>query len=210
MKRGGWIALATVAALVGLAWRAAHAPVAVFRDGRPTCTLPPAFVDPASPLQSGPDGMAPFRLGDATVTPLAGLSLEARVLSRKDYAWGAEAAYSPTDLALGWGPMAAPGLAEALHVRQSARWYHYGWDAGRPQLPPRQIARNSANMHLVPGDPAVVDALAKVREGGIVRLEGWLVRIERNDGWTWTSSLRRDDTGEGSCELVYVCALETR
>jgi hypothetical protein len=154
--------------------------------------------------------MPPFRLGRANVTPLAGLSLQARVLSREDYSSGAEAEFSPTDLALGWGPMAAEGMADRLDVSQGGRWYRYHWGADGPPLPPDQIVRNSANMHLIPADAAVAAALARVRAGDTVRLEGWLVRIERDDGWRWLSSLSREDQGGGSCELVYVCSLRPR
>jgi hypothetical protein len=144
------------------------------------------------------------------VTPLAGFSLEARVLSRKDYGSGAEGEFSPTDLALGWGPMAAPGLAERLSVSQGGRWYRYSWGAEGPPLPAQAIARNSANMHMIPADAEVADAIDAVDAGDIVRFQGWLVRIDRDDGWRWRSSLSRTDTGGGACELVYVCALETR
>jgi hypothetical protein len=106
--------------------------------------------------------------------------------------------------------MAAPGMADALDVSQSGRWYRYSWGSEGPPLPPRQIARNSANMHLVPADADVAAALARVHAGDTVRLEGWLVSIERDDGWRWRSSLRRDDTGQGACELVYVCSLQAR
>jgi hypothetical protein len=211
MSRGALVALAVVALLVGIAWRAARDPAVVAGEYAPiACTLPPAFDDPAKPKQSPADGMDPFRLGHASVVPLAGFSLEARVLSRKDYARGPEAQFSPTDLALGWGPMAAPGLADALHVTQSGRWYRYRWGDAGPPLPARQILRNSANMHLVPADADVAATLAAVHAGDTVRLEGWLVRIEHDDGWRWTSSLRRDDEGLGSCELVYVCSLQSR
>jgi hypothetical protein len=178
--------------------------------GAVVCTLPPAFAGDENPRQSGDDGMAAFRLGDADVTPLHGFSLRARVLSRKDYSHGTEADYSPTDLALGWGPMAAEGMAERLGVTQNGRWYRYRWGSEGPPLPPAQIARNSANMHLIPADDEVADALDGVRVGHTVELHGWLVRIERDDGWKWKSSTRRDDTGDGSCELVYVCAIAAR
>src|SRR5205085_809537 len=64
---------------------------------------------------------APFRAGNATLTPLAAFSVSARVLSREDYSFGRESGFSPTDLALGWGPMSAPGMAERLDVTQRGR-----------------------------------------------------------------------------------------
>jgi hypothetical protein len=40
--------------------------------------------------------------------------------------------------------------------------------------------------------------------GQIVHLEGDLVRADGKDGWHWVSSLSRTDTGDGSCEVVWV------
>jgi hypothetical protein len=56
----------------------------------------------------------------------------------------------------------------------------------------------------------VARALDDVAAGDTVELSGWLVRIERDDGWKWQSSTRRDDSGGGSCELVYVCRIRSR
>ena len=35
-------------------------------------------------------------------------------------------------------------------------------------------------------------------------LRGQLVRADGQDGWHWISSLTRTDTGDGSCEVVWV------
>ena len=35
-------------------------------------------------------------------------------------------------------------------------------------------------------------------------MKGYLVKITKADGWHWISSLKRDDTGGGSCELFWV------
>ena len=154
--------------------------------------------------------MAPFRMGAATVSPLAGLSLQARVLSREDYSLGTEADYSPTDLALGWGPMAAPGIEQKLHISQGGRWYRYRWDDAGPPVAAEQIVRHSANMHMVPADRGVARALAGINAGDTVRIDGWLIRIDGDNGWHWQSSLSREDSGTGACELVLVCSIETR
>jgi hypothetical protein len=212
MPRWFWIAAALAVLALFLATRGPHAPVAgVDADGRNvTCALPPKFSADDNPRQSDVSGVPPFRLGNATVTPLAGFSLEARVLSREDYGFGTEAQFSPTDLALGWGPMAEPGLAERLSISQGGRFYRYSWGAEGPPLPAPTIASNSANMHLIPANAAVAEALDDVDPGEVVRLDGWLVRIDLDGGWHWQSSLTRDDVGDGACELVYVCALEAR
>jgi hypothetical protein len=35
-------------------------------------------------------------------------------------------------------------------------------------------------------------------------MKGYLVKISKADGWHWISSLKRDDTAGGSCELFWV------
>lgn len=215
MPRWLWIALAIAFGL--LAWIGLRhpSPAAGAAGGNattlPNCPLPPRFTDENEPLQSPADArLPPFRLRDATVTPLAGFSLQARVLSHEGYSMDAGAGFSPVDLALGWGPMSVPGMAEALQVSQGGRFYRYRWDASGPPLPPQVIIRSSANMHMVPADANIARALDEIEDEDMVRIHGWLVRIDRDGGWHWQSSLTREDSGAGACELIYVCAVERR
>jgi hypothetical protein len=171
------------------------------------CPLPPLVARGQAPLQSdAPASMAPFRLQDASLQPLAGFSVEARVLSREDYSFGREADYSPTDLALGWGRMTDDAVLGKLDISQSSRWYHYQW-RGDPPIPPQEIVVSSANMHMIPSDRTVASALHEVKPGQRVRIDGWLVQVDAKDGWHWRSSLTRSDTGGGACEVVYVCSI---
>ena len=171
------------------------------------CPLPARVADGAPPLQSPvPASLAAFRLQPATLQPLAGFSVEARVLSREDYAFGRESALSPTDLALGWQRMGDDAVLSHLAITQSARWYHYRW-SGEPPLPPREIAASSANMHLIPADARVASALHRIGKGDRLRIDGWLVEADAPDGWRWRSSLTREDVGNGACEVVYVCSI---
>jgi hypothetical protein len=171
------------------------------------CPLPPRVADGAAPLQSPvPSSPPAFRLAAATLQPLAGFSVDARVLSREDYRLGREAQLSPTDLALGWNRMREDGVLSRLSIGQSNRWYHYRWSDAAP-LPPQEIARSSANMHMIPSDATTAAALHRVRAGDRVRIDGWLVEATAPDGWRWRSSLTRDDVGNGACEVVYVCSI---
>lgn len=194
-------------------WHSPYSPrvpaVPVHADGGSVqCPPPPGVAAGAAPLQSPvPRGMAPTALQAGTLTPLAGFSIEARVLARRDYVLGREAAFSPTDLALGWGRMRDDAVLSQLSITQSSRWYRYRWQHS-PPLPPAEIVRSSANMHMIPSDAAVAAALRRVREDDEVRIDGWLVRVEAADGWRWASSLTRDDSGAGACELVYVCRIQ--
>ena len=171
------------------------------------CPLPPRVGTGEAPLQTDvPGTLGPFRHAAASLEPLAGFSIEARVLSREDYRMGREADLSPTDLALGWERMRDDAVLSQLKISQSSRWYHYRWQ-NQPPLPPAEIARSSANMHMIPSSEAVADALARVENNDNVRIEGWLVEARAPDGWHWRSSTSREDTGGGACEVVYVCQI---
>ena len=154
------------------------------------------------PVQSSANESALQREG-YVIEPLASYDIRARVLSIERYRMGREADLSPLDFALGWGPMSDPAVLDRLSISQSNRWYHFRWE-GSPPIDPTLMARSSANTHLVPADDLVKNRLLKVSKGEVVRLSGYLINVRHTDGWTWRSSLTRDDTGGGSCELMWV------
>jgi hypothetical protein len=161
---------------------------------------------PAEPLPvAAPDGV--IRLNGHTITPLQPFRLEALVLSREDYRFDRGARISPTDLALGWGPMADPQVLARIDISQGNRWYR--WRTDDFPIPRRDIETHSANMHLIPADTAVARALERVEPGQRITLAGQLVRVDGDDGFHWLSSLSREDQGEGACELIWVQSLSS-
>lgn len=201
------------AVLLWLAMRPTPAPATAPADSGTVvaqasrCPPPPRTERGALPLQTGvPTGMALPPVGNASLRPLAGFSVEARVLSREDYRRGREADFSPLDLALGWGRMTEDAVLSQLDISQGGRWYRYRWKDA-PPIPPAEIVRSSANMHMIPADDAVARALDRIERGQRVRIDGWLVEVNADNGWRWRSSLTREDSGGGACELVYVCAV---
>jgi hypothetical protein len=215
----GWIVLMVLGCLVLGWWLSNPAPslpppatgVASVAGGAradtSACPLPPLVARGEAPLQSEvPASMPSLPLEGATLQPLAGFSVEARVLGREDYRMGREADFSPMDLALGWGRMTDDAVLGQLDISQGGRWYSYRWQRD-PPIPVDEIVRSSANMHMVPADDAVAEALRDVDAGDRVRIDGWLVQVNTPDGWRWRSSLTREDSGGGACEVVYVCAV---
>lgn len=149
-----------------------------------------------------------FQMGGFTLRPLAAFDVQARVMSRETYSLDASAVLSPLDLALGWDRMADPGIYGALGISQSGRWYHYRWDAGGPPIPLDEIVRSSANMHMIPANNHIRQQLLDIDAGQDIRLRGWLVEVEGSNGFRWRSSTTRSDTGNGSCEVILVCAVD--
>jgi hypothetical protein len=144
-----------------------------------------------------------FAFEDHEIEPLADFAITARVLSRENYRFDRAAVLSPVDLALGWGPMSNDEVLRRLTISQGGRWYYYRW-SGEPPLPVNEIVRHSANMHLIPADADVETALSRVRPGHVVELRGKLVEARGSDGFRWRSSLTREDSGNGACEIVFV------
>lgn len=192
-----WL-LAALLLVAGWLWWRAH-PVA-----RADGVLAPA--DPAQANFATPQ--TPIAFKDATLHPLATFSFTARVLSRDDYHLDAESDLSPTDLALGWGRMSDSAVLRHIDISQGGRFYY--WRTQHPPIPLREIETHSANMHMIPADAAVAYQLKRVRAGDVVSLDGLLVEADKANGWHWRSSMTRDDTGDGACELFYVTMASIR
>lgn len=161
-------------------------------------------IAPSSPVQINTNA-ADIQLKEFTLSPLAKYEIEARVLSREDYSFGTDAELSPTDLAMGWGPMSDEAVLSKVEISQGNRFFY--WRVEEFPIPQHDIEIHASNMHIIPATDFVKRQLKDVRKGQLVKLKGYLVEVKRADGWHWRSSLSRDDTGNGACELMYVSEL---
>jgi len=159
-------------------------------------------IAPGEPKQVDLGEGEEFVFGEYTIVKKASFEIDARVLSKERYFLGKEAKLSPIDLALGWGPMSDEAVLENIKIQQLYRWYN--WKTKEFPIPQNEIETHSANMHMVPATPAVKKQLLKVREGELVKIKGYLVFVRDESSWSWNSSLTREDTGKGSCEIVWV------
>ncbi len=166
----------------------------------------PGVLAPEAPMQTLISSEPEWEHKGYRFTPLATYKIRARVLGKERYHFGRESELSPVDLALGWGPMSDQAVVEQLEISQSGRWYY--WQARALPLPKQTLITASANTHIIPAQPEIEDLLALVRVGEVVTLRGKLVAITGRDGWQWRSSLRRNDTGQGACEVFWVEELE--
>ena len=74
----------------------------------------------------------------------------------------------------------------------------------------REINAHLANTHIIPepGNPVLGRGLLAVRRGEVVRLSGYLVRVEGPGGLQWNSSRARRDSGNHACEVFYVTEMD--
>ena len=157
---------------------------------------------PDDPLQTPPDRTSAWTFHGYTITPLADYRVKARLLHRASYAAETNGEISPLDFALGWGPMSDPVIYGQLNIGQAGRWYSWSYPDS-PPIPDNAIICHSANTHLIPATDHVLDQLLDFCAGDVIQLDGYLVEVD-TASMRWRSSLSRTDTGDGSCELMWV------
>jgi hypothetical protein len=140
------------------------------------------------------------------VAPLASFDIRARVIRSERYRFGRGADLSPVDLVLGWGALSDSAVLKQISFSQAGRYYNW-WTSTFP-VPRRVIETHSANMHMIPASGGIARQLKSIRAGNMVHLKGWLVEVTSKEGFRWRSSLTRDDTGGGACELILVESLD--
>ena len=149
-------------------------------------------------LNTGPQ----LSRGHFSLEPRAKFAMTGRVLSREDYQLDDLAPIAPTDLAMGWGRMSDSSVLDKIRISQSNRFYF--WYTDNFPIPRHEIEDSSANMHMIPANDTVARELRDVRPGEVIHFDGFLVDVKRDDGWHWNTSLTREDTGAGGCEIVLV------
>jgi hypothetical protein len=164
--------------------------------------LEPGVLVSDDPKQTAILAGKPFDFNSYQITPLASFVIKAKVLSKNSYLLGRESDLSPIDLALGWKKMSDEAVLNKIVITQSGRWYH--WQVDDFPIQRIEIETQSANMHLIPASNAIESMIKQVKQGQIIDMRGYLVRVDAKDGWHWLSSLTRNDTGAHACELVFV------
>ncbi len=165
---------------------------------------PPGILVPSQPQQITIKNPVPWQKDKRLVVPLAQFNLKARVLGKEKYRSDGTSDISPIDLALGWGPMSDQRILDQLEITQGSRRFLIMPLQDRPPLPIQVLLAHSSNMHMLPANAEVKEHLDALRVGELVELSGSLVGIQESGRWTWVSSLRRDDTGDGACEIFWV------
>jgi hypothetical protein len=166
---------------------------------RPNALKEPVQAEPRGEPFVETRGRLSFR-----VTPRAAYDVSARVGATERYRSGASGALIPWDFVLTWGAAAREPAWSHISYLQTGRFYNWRCD---DMLEPGYVASHTANTHLIPASSQIASALAHVRRGDVVRLEGDLVDVDGPGGFAWRTSLTRTDTGPGACETLYVRAV---
>jgi hypothetical protein len=149
-------------------------------------------------------------------TARADLDARVVVLARANYSVGEFAAFSPTDLAIAWGPLSDRSIYEQFKFSEMGSPL-----AGRfvfPEIRPATdmakrpikdvgefLLQNLTHIHTIPGNAAVAKALAGIRPGQVVHLKGVLVDAMAPSRALYQTSLKLFDY---ECEIMWVDQIE--
>jgi hypothetical protein len=157
------------------------------------------------PVQELYRGEVIYREADGdeyTLVPVATYKASVLVVSAKHY-YDEDAELVPVDLCVTWGALAEPYYLQYVTFTQEDRWCECIYDAGSPVDAP-DVLSQFVNMHLIPANDNILQAVKTIREGQKVILEGFLVDIYLDGSIYIGTSRTRLDDGEGSCEVLYV------
>jgi hypothetical protein len=159
-----------------------------------------------SPYKSEEPIVVEIKKSVFNLTPLAEYKVSGKVVSKKSYSDDWDGEISPVDLAIVWGQLAEPGYGRYITFWHSHRWYNYKWKEGSP-VDTSYIVTHSSNNHIIPANENICRAIKTIKKKDRIVLEGFLVNLKgsyKGQRVTWNTSLSRNDTGYGSCELFYV------
>jgi hypothetical protein len=162
----------------------------------------------SDPSQTEAPGAEKVQVGRWTLTVRANYLITARILARERYHFDTLSDLVPEDLALGWGPMSDNRVLRSLDIYQANRFYFWRASA-RSAIDKDSIITHSANTHVIPQNPLIARQLSRLRPGQVVTLAGELVDGVRDDGVWIKTSLTRNDTGAGACEVLLVSDVTT-
>lgn len=202
-----WLGVLVVGALAYAAWRfvlplawstAASTPVSLERE---------PVQEPIEP----PERVTVMRGGRTfVIEKLYRYEHSGEVLSATAYdlAWTND--FFDVDVGTIWGPT-REALKQRFTFQQMGRFLFWRTETEPTQEERLDVTRHIANNHVIPaeGSAHLSRAVRFVREGDVVRIKGALVRILDESGVVLaSSSVVRDDTGDGACEIVWVDELQ--
>jgi hypothetical protein len=171
----------------------------------------PGILVTDEPVQTDLDPPRPFDARGYTFVRRARYDITARVLRKEIYRLDGGAGIAPVDLAVGWGPVSDTRIIDDLDFSQMGRFLYWRPKAGVSlPIPAAMLVSHAAQMHLVPATDDIDARMRKLRPGQLVSVHGYLVDVRGPGEFRWNTSLSRNDTGDGACEIVWVESLLVR
>ncbi len=167
-------------------------------------TQPPGVLVESAPTQRDLDPPPTWNRNGYTFIARARYDLNVRILRKENYHVDRGADLAPVDLAVGWGPLSDSTIIDQLEFSQMGRFFYWRPKNGKTfPLPTAVLIDHAAQMHMVPATQDIEERLRYLHPGQVVTMSGYLVDIRGPGGFTWNTSLTREDTGDGACEIFW-------
>ena len=142
--------------------------------------------------------------GEVIILAKAKYEIEGVIKSKKKYLDFASQ-ISNYDLAMAWGTLNKSDIDQYIKYSQGGRWYRFKYSHDIPGGSD-YLSNHSANVHIIHKDKKVLKDIKRMKKNDHVRLKGFLVDVDfsSSGGSLWQTSLSRNDTGGGACEILYV------
>lgn len=182
-------------------------------------TAPDFRQSDAAPIEIANDPVQ-ISLKDVTLPPLqlgssrfffdvkASYIIKGMLVSKRKYSRGFMSKLSPYDYAIIWGKTI--DMLPHLKFIQTYRYCLYNYKLSAP-IDPKYVQSHMSNNHMIPSNKNIRKALKYAGKGDLIEIEGYLVYVTgttKNKGaGNWNSSLKREDDGNGACEIIYITKL---
>ncbi|PIN69914.1 hypothetical protein COV93_03695 [Candidatus Woesearchaeota archaeon CG11_big_fil_rev_8_21_14_0_20_43_8] len=144
-----------------------------------------------------------------TIKPVASYALEGIIVTKTKYsdrwAW-----LAPYDLGIAWGKITEKNHSKNIRYTTPYRATYFTYSGG--PLSVKEIFTMASNNHIIAANITIERQVAALKVGDVILLKGYLVDVDGkadNSAYRyWHTSLRRDDQGDGACEVFYVESVE--
>lgn len=185
--------------------------ICVFRN--PGKRYPAGVLIPSTPQMEKISQMPPWsyqsKAKKYTLTARKSYAAEARVLSvNREYG---DSMIGPLDIVIGWGPMSDQKVLDQIKIWQdnTRHWYCSPRGSDWP-IPRQEVALHAVNTHIIPASPEIENQLKEIRKGDLIDIQGYLVDVSGEGGFSWRTSVDPMGFGEHSCKIIWVERINRR
>ncbi|MBU7027460.1 MAG: hypothetical protein HXS48_11040 [Theionarchaea archaeon] len=138
-----------------------------------------------------------------TIVPVAVYKASVLVICVKYYNADEVDELAPIDLCVVWGKLAKPKYLQHFTCTQTDRGCRLT-SRTESYLDDSYVGTHFTNMHIIPANETILEAIKRIKGDQAIVLEGFLVNVYSGGAVIWETSLIWKDPDSGSCEVLYV------
>lgn len=143
-----------------------------------------------------------FDLQHYKVKPRYRVQGELRMIAKKSYWFDDKKHISPYDFILGWDAMSDERVLSQINLPISNR--NYKIDVIQPPLSFGEMKNRMMFVHAIPSSEEVLEAMRQARPGSIISFKGFIVDIEDQSDWSWSSSIQGNTSRLDGSQILWI------